>query len=494
MMETRNSTTAIVVTSALAFLLSACSSDTKDACTGDNCQTDDSLDSQTKDAGVSAPASKTRDAGGATTGVKSDSASGTKHAGTQADAAVPGAGGALPCDVKELLETYCATCHGASPSFGAQMSLTSLADFAAKAPSDPTQKVSQMVGPRINATTPSRKMPPASSPQLSADELARLNAWLKAGMPAGTEACTSEGAAGGSDGGVSSAGDPHLDPSLTCYKLVAHNGDGKTPFAVGIAKDAYYNLVFKAPWKGTVYARVISPVIDNPKAIHHWLLFQDDSPGTPGAPTSGSGAHPSGQLINGWAPGGQATDFRDHPGDLGMELPGDTTYTVEYHYNSSDASAVDASGVEVCVTQAKPANVVGMSWLGNDNLLVPQTEWTGTCQPSGNVPITIVGVSPHMHKTGVHIKSVINRAGGKTEMLHDADFDFAYQIQYAKNVVINPGDTITTTCMYNQPMTFGESTDAEMCYLFTMAYPKNALSDGLPWGSTAHGGSSCLGQ
>jgi Copper type II ascorbate-dependent monooxygenase, C-terminal domain len=79
-------------------------------------------------------------------------------------------------------------------------------------------------------------------------------------------------------------------------------------------------------------------------------------------------------------------------------------------------------------------------------------------------------------------------------VLHDEDFDFNYQKSYRKNAVLMPGDTITTECTYSQPMSFGESTKSEMCYLFTMAYPKGALASPDIWGTFAHGGSSCLGQ
>jgi hypothetical protein len=57
-----------------------------------------------------------------------------------------------------------------------------------------------------------------------------------------------------------------------------------------------------------------------------------------------------------------------------------------------------------------------------------------------------------------------------------------------------PGESIVTDCSYAKPMSFGEATSDEMCYLFTMAYPKGALTDSGSWGKSAHGGSACLGQ
>jgi hypothetical protein len=92
------------------------------------------------------------------------------------------------------------------------------------------------------------------------------------------------------------------------------------------------------------------------------------------------------------------------------------------------------------------------------------------------------------------MKGTINRADGSKEVLHDMAFDFNYQSLYKKNVTLMPGESITTDCTYGKPMSFGESTSDEMCYPFTMAYPKGALSDNGSWGKTAHGSGACLGQ
>jgi hypothetical protein len=88
----------------------------------------------------------------------------------------------------------------------------------------------------------------------------------------------------------------------------------------------------------------------------------------------------------------------------------------------------------------------------------------------------------------------VNRANGTKEVVHDAPFDFNYQRSYAVDVVLNPGDSLTTDCRYSEPAVFGQPTDQEMCYLFSMAYPKGALASPDAWGTIAHGSSSCLGM
>jgi hypothetical protein len=409
---------------------------------------------------------------------------------TPLEASVAMAGGApLPCDIANLVSERCALCHGAKRSGGAPMSLANAGDFQATRADGGS--LSALIQQRVSEQDASKRMPPSGYPQLSADQLKTFKAWLAAGAPAGDKQCDRA-----ADASVPADAAPPIieDGDLTCYRLLAHDGDGKTKYQVGIATDSYVNFVYDAPWKETVYGVVIRPIIDNAQALHHWLLFQDDIAGFASGPTPEIGAHPTGQLIAGWAPGAEPTDFRLASADVGFELPANTTYNVEFHYNSSDLGAEDQSGVEICAVKRKPANVAAISWLGLDQLLLPAQQWTGTCSPLSDQPIHITQVWPHMHLKGRHMKSTINRANGEKEILHDGDFDFNYQRAYRKNVTLMPGDTITTVCDYSEPTTFGESTTEEMCYLFTTAYPKGALAGFDLWGTFAHGGSSCLGM
>jgi hypothetical protein len=410
-----------------------------------------------------------------------------KDGGTDPKANPPAAG-ALPCDVKAVVTKYCGTCHGEDPS--SPMSLVTVADF--KASNKAGKKYVDLVKELINESDVTKRMPPASVDPLPADGLKTLNAWLDKGAPAatGTESCKPTPDMPGNDTGFTP--DDQIDTSdLKCEKFLAHDGN-KGKFKVGVQRDGYFNFTFVPSWKQTVYGMVVRPVIDNKPILHHWLLFQDNVPGTATGGIKSIGAHPAGQLLHGWAPGGHALNTRD-AGDVGIELPA-TSYTVEFHYNSEDANALDASGLEICYSEKKPAQLAGLSWLGIDQLGIPAQKWTGVCRPSSQEPIRIFGVNPHMHKTGRHMKATINRKDGKKEILHDMAFDFDFQISYRKDVTLMPGDTITTECTFSQPMAFGEGTNAEMCYLFTMAYPKGALASPDIWGTIAHGGSSCLGM
>lgn len=437
----------------------------------------------TEDDGEQAPL----DAGRSIDGGRKGTASGDSGArdGSSGSKASPEK---LPCDIERIVTDKCGVCHGEDPS--APMSLTTATDFQAIIPDKGAMYARAKV--LINASDPRGRMPPVSNEALTDDERTTLTAWLDKGAPGSDATCEKPPTRGPTDTYV-----PDDDPNLTCYRFLAHNGDGKTPLNLGIALDTYYAYVFAAPWQDTQYGVVVRSIIDNKKVLHHWLLFQDNVPGIPTGAVPQIGAHPTGQLLAVWAPGGTPMDLRDvakDEGGVALELPATTTYTVEFHYNSDDPDAVDQSGVEVCTAKQKPKNIAAYSWVGYDNVGVPSAHWQGTCSPLSLEPIHIVSFMPHMHYNGLHMTGTVNRGGLVPEVVHDDDFDFNYQKSYPVNVVLNPGDSLTVDCTYSIPSVFGQPTSLEMCYLFSLAYPKGALASPDAWGTIAHGSSSCLGQ
>ncbi|HKP59878.1 MAG TPA: hypothetical protein VJV78_24305 [Polyangiales bacterium] len=419
--------------------------------------------------------------------------------------------GGVPCEVASVVSKNCTNCHAASARFGAPMPLMTLADFHAAAPSNKAKKVYEVTPERINATDIKRRMPPASMSEVPATDIAMFTTWLQGGAKAGANACaitdpmanmpTGMPTAGGgaTENPVTMVGKPggmghasiepiaYDDPEMKCYKFLAHaQGDMDKPYMKSPGQQ-YMNFTFKAPWTGTVYTRAIKLAIDpNSKVIHHWLLFKTGSV-SDGGISPGSGTH-GGQdeLLHGWAPG--ASPIYLDP-DLGMKLEAGAGYILEVHYyNDTGSSQPDHSGAEICVTPKKPTNEVALSWVGTDS--IAGTSAQGTCSPRSNQPIHIIAAQPHMHLKGTRMKVVVNRMGGMKETIHDMPFDFEYQRYYVLDVTLMPGDTMTTSCTYNAPSTFGSATENEMCYFFSMHWPAGALASGsaLP----VHGMNACL--
>lgn len=103
---------------------------------------------------------------------------------------VPGTGGSgsgmqsgLPCDVADVIATYCLDCHSNSLAGGAPFPLMSYADLTAPAPLDPTKSVAERSVIRMqDAAAP---MPPGAGTSVPAADVAILQAWIDAGMPEG---------------------------------------------------------------------------------------------------------------------------------------------------------------------------------------------------------------------------------------------------------------------------------------------------------------------
>ena len=383
----------------------------------------------------------------------------------------------LPCDVASVLQSRCGDCHGTTPKFGAPMSLTAAADFG-KRTKDASTTVGQAVIARINDDA--HPMPQAPAARLTSSERATLTTWINAGAKPGTCAVATGSGSGAGSGGTTGSTDTvaMLDPDVTCYDLTAHDpASKKSPYHVPTTPDLYHCFSFAPPWGADkVHMVDWKPLIDNDKVIHHWILYNDAGTVTDGADVDCSGAHPSAQMVTGWAPGGQGSAL---PKNVGQDVSG-KGFTLEIHYNNTSTTAQpDASGVKVCVTKKLRPNEAGIHWLGTEGIALPAGgKATGVCKPTTQVPVTIISSTPHMHLLGRHLTTSITRANGKADMLIDEPFDFASQVSYTTPQVINPGDTLTTTCEYGGAAFYGQGTKQEMCYNFVLAYPNGGLASG----------------
>lgn len=409
-----------------------------------------------------------------------------------ADPGSPGSGGegginsgGLPCAVRDILAQKCSGCHADTPRFGAPMSLIDYDDLTAPAVSDESQNVSELVVQRVSAQ--SSRMPPVPNDPLTPEQIATLSAWVDGGSPRSDETCLD-----GSDqpmlptGGFAAAY-PDEEECDAPIELAA--SDGAQPFAIPLEDDRYECFYFNAPAEPRL-ALGFKPLIDNEAVIHHWLLYAVDDPELQdGTHESCVGFHPGSALIAGWAPGGQAYGM---PENVGLELPSgdDARFILEIHYNNVARASdqVDRSGVRLCATTEPRENIAAVHWLGTENITLPpgESEAGSTCAPDLDQTVTLLSLTPHMHQLGSHARVVLERANGSEEMLLDEPFEFSNQVAYAlgggQGIELRPGDSITSTCTWNNTTggftSFGEGTSDEMCYMFLTAYPGGLLNTG----------------
>lgn len=450
--------------------------------------------------------------------------------------------GSVPCAVETVVKANCQLCHGAQPIGGAPMSLVTLADFQKditvaftdgyKGQVMKAYAVSQI---RIQPTQGAKRMPQGRT--LTDPDFNTLNTWFQQGAPAGA-ACGATGAAGGGSTVVGAAGSGAVDMSggslaagtgsvmagtgavtggaggstsaggtrgecdaanafeplvardgETCYEFLTHDlpdPNDTTPFQV-LPGESYNQLYYAIPWPAGTVATRFGAKFDNLAVLHHWLGFATAvvDPGGVSKNVLGTTLGESAELVGGWAVGGCNTEFAS---DVGLKLPDTGGIMIQWHhYNQGATTAEDSSIVQWCgVPQNARPNIASLTFLGTESLAMGpgmQTK-SGTCANDSGGDITIVGFEPHMHLLGVHMTSVVHRASGD-ETVFDKPFQFDAQYNYRvePRVVLKPGETIESTCTFNNTTSgnvdFGQSTTQEMCYQFAYSYPYGAFNNGV---------------
>ncbi len=422
-----------------------------------------------------------------------DDGDGQESSGGEADSDAPedptgDAGGrrGLPCDVQAVLTAECGSCHGQMPAFGAPMSLHAWDDWMLPAKSDPTKTVYAMAGERlVDDVVP---MPPNGDIS-DADRQVLLD-WIAAGAPEDPQADC--------DDAPPDDGDPIGPDALPCdadIVLTAHAPGGAGGFVVPTtgAENLYQCFAFPVPQTSTGQAIAWAPIIDDERVIHHWILYrQSSAPSAEVFPCDAS-LQVSATFVAGWAPGGGNVEL---PLGVGLELgdPGDW-YVLQIHYHNSAHydDAIDASGVAFCGAEQTQPKTAGIMTFGTVGIRIPAGasghQESGTCGAflgtnTWPEPLHVLAGSPHMHQLGRGLKTVVEHWDGSSEVVTDVPtFDWQNQTMWwnEPEVIINPGDRVTTTCTFDNPngfdVGFGERTEDEMCFNFVLAYPIDGIGE-----------------
>lgn len=390
----------------------------------------------------------------------------------------------IPCEVSDVIGRRCIRCHAEDPMFGAPMSLTSAADFAEPSRT-PGESVAVRALDRISAEDDYR-MPPASQDPLSAEDMAALEGWLRAGAPEMEDlSCTDE-----------PPEPPCMDPScLPCepsHTMLVHGDASDEPFHVPVGGNPYRCVAFPSPFGPDTHATAWAPIIDDDRVLHHWILYRTATPQEPGEHDCNMPLDAVG--VMGWAPGTQASVL---PDDVGLELAqdeGEWLILQMHYYNVAGyEDAFDRSGVAMC-TSPRREKTAGVLTLGSTAISLPpriDTTVTGLCPSTATLllsePLHVLANTPHMHEMGTRIKSEILRNGleVRTPTLVDVNpwsFDDQRTHWRDEPITINPGDAIRTRCEYANPnddfVFFGERTEDEMCFNFALVYPLEAFPAG----------------
>jgi hypothetical protein len=240
-----------------------------------------------------------------------------------------------------------------------------------------------------------------------------------------------------------------------------------TDFTVPPGQEVFMCQDFDNPFGGVDAAISRSESDMTPGSHHLHVFYGADSPPFTTAQTCPnpfefrSVLHIAGQpmLVTQYPPG-MAAKFK---GSLGLRL--------QVHYINATSMPLQAS-VVVKLTKADPSTVqnwVAELYFNRTVLSVPPgngQQVTTTCTvPATYGKIGLIGGGSHMHSRGVHF--VANTSTG-VNLIDTTQWDNAPVVTYDPAVMLNPGDSITWTCTYDNTtgstLTFGDSAlKNEMC-------------------------------
>ncbi len=380
---------------------------------------------------------------------------------------------ALPCAVDDVFARNCRTCHATTPRYGAPMSLVREADVLA-AGTDGTPR-SELIGHRIHDDR--RPMPPPPNARLDAADLATLDGWIAKGAPAAApgETCSAPAPA-------ATPGDGR--PALSCKPDVTRLPASAFSMAED-SGDLYICYGFDVPVTGKRHLTAIAPKLDNTRIIHHLVLYETDvvASATPGSCDIAGLARA--RLLYGWAPG---TGNLELPPEAGYPMDGTHHFVVQIHYNNAKhlAGQTDASGFEFCTTDKLRANDADALTFGTETFTIPPKSTTDvTCDytwPATAPSVHVFSALPHMHQLGDMIGTTQFPSGAASKPVDlggQASWDFNNQILVPVTATLNPGDRIQTRCRWRNPtdatVSFGPTTEDEMCFSYTMYYPRFAF-------------------
>lgn len=387
-------------------------------------------------------------------------------------------------------------CHGVKPIGGAPMSLVSYEDLHRPAPTQPNLKVYELSQQRLNDQA--RPMPPGS--MIAEADWRELDDWFSAGATASEEAATCQ---------------PMMpQPMDTLEPLTALPGETCYEFRVDGASDTiddtpytiprgehYASFYFKAPWPNDTVATRFGGRYENAQVLHHWLMYETSENQPEGRQTVAATPTVNGVnavLLGGWALGRPTMTL---PADVGQQLPPQgTQLNIQWHFfNTTDQTQTTRASVQLCTVPASERpHAASITWIGTEDLngtkytggpgMPPRqrSSFTATCDParrgmSPTEPIHIVAVWPHMHQLGRRMEATVNHRDGTQSVIFDKPFDFNHQFHYMLAYDLAAGDTLSVKCSYenttDRGVAFGESSEDEMCFLYTYAWPAHALDN-----------------
>ncbi len=283
------------------------------------------------------------------------------------------------------------------------------------------------------------------------------------GSGATSGASSAGSASSGAPGGVDAAVN---DPNTVTLTMGS--------FVVPAGQEVFMCQDFDNPFGG-VDAAIGTSESDMTEGSHHLHVFYGAD--NPPSPTVTKCANPF-EFRSLLHVAGQPHLVTQYPPGMAAKLQGKLGLRLQSHYLNAGTTDIHAS-VVVRLTKVDPATItkwVAELYFNRTQLTVPEGDGqtvTTTCTvPSTYGPIALISGLSHMHMRGVHF--VANTSKG-VSLVDTTVWDEPPVQNYTTPIPLNPGDSITWTCTYNNdtgaPLVFGDSAEKnEMCIYLARFY------------------------
>jgi hypothetical protein len=252
-------------------------------------------------------------------------------------------------------------------------------------------------------------------------------------------------------------------------------------FVVPAGKEVFMCQDFDNPFQGVDVA-IGRSESDMTEGSHHLHVFYGAD--NPPSPTVSVCQNPF-EFRSLLHVGGQPKVVTQYPAGMAAKLRGNLGLRLQSHYLNSGTTDLNAS-VVVKLTKVDPTTItkwVAELYFNRTNLTVPvgngQTVSTTCTVPSTYGQISLISGLSHMHMRGVHF--VASTSSG-VSLVDTTVWDEPPIQTYDTPISLNPGDSISWTCTYNNntgaPLVFGDSAQKnEMCIFLARFYSAPSGND-----------------
>ena len=387
-------------------------------------------------------------------------------------------------DIQPIMEKNCLRCHlGKGPGVG---------DFSSP---EEVQIFADLI---LNAIDDNRMPPPAADPScreyigsedmtVTQEDRNTIAAWIDSNKE---------------------IGDPNDAVAIDLNKYTLQDGDLEVtiaePYIPQYEKpedldNEYRCFVLEHGRDENFYIEALYPQIDNAGIVHHIVLAKakrnsiidgadrpegiDCLSGAQDVVEDGTSAILEG-MIAAWAPGAAPIVFEN----AGILIQSDDVFVLQMHYykGGTPEGMSDQSGYIMKTTDSVEKTIM-MGPYGYEDFLIPagESEYSYVEVLKAPTDFMIWATFPHMHLLGTGYRLHVVRADSAEEecIVQSEHYDFNNQLtyQFTEPVKIYEGDEIYFECTWDnsaenpnaywetpQDVGYGERTDQEMCYAFTL--------------------------